>query len=159
MKRYFILLLVCTLAFTSCRKVVDTNVIEFNPAAQAAEDEATIQTYLLLKNITNAVRDPSGLYYVIHNAGTGDKPTLNSSITVAFKLELTDGTVVETKNSINYLKLSDRIKGWQIALPLIGKGGSISLYVPSALGFGNLEGGIPANSVLVYDITLQGFVN
>lgn len=161
MKKYFLLFaLIFTVGLSSCRKVVDTTAYEFNAAAQAAEDDATIKSYLFTNNITNTTKDASGLYYVINNPGTGAHPTVNSSITVAYKLRLTDETEVESKNSINFPKLADLFKAWQIALPLIGKGGSITLYVPSGLGNGNQEASsIPANSVLIFDITLQGFVN
>jgi len=38
---------------------------------------------------------------------------------------------------------------------MIGKGGHIHLYIPSALGYGcQAAGPVPANSVLVFDIVL-----
>jgi FKBP-type peptidyl-prolyl cis-trans isomerase FkpA len=45
--------------------------------------------------------------------------------------------------------------GWKLGLPLIKAGGKIKLYLPPSLGYGNsVSGNIPANSILVFEITL-----
>jgi FKBP-type peptidyl-prolyl cis-trans isomerase FkpA/FKBP-type peptidyl-prolyl cis-trans isomerase FklB len=47
------------------------------------------------------------------------------------------------------------IKGWQIGIPLMKKGGKATFYVPSELGYGgNDMGAIPPNSILIFDIEL-----
>ena len=47
------------------------------------------------------------------------------------------------------------IDGFDEGLSYIGEGGSISLYIPSKLGYGNKEtSSIPANSVLFFDVEL-----
>ena len=70
---------------------------------------------------------------------------------------MVNGQVFESAPSAS-LALSGTIKGWQIGVPLIGKGGSILLLVPSALAYGTVgTGTVPANSVLVFTIGLQGF--
>jgi FKBP-type peptidyl-prolyl cis-trans isomerase FkpA len=49
------------------------------------------------------------------------------------------------------------ILGWQYGIPLVKAGGRIMLYLPPSLGYGSQSTGtIPANSVLIFDITLQG---
>jgi FKBP-type peptidyl-prolyl cis-trans isomerase len=54
--------------------------------------------------------------------------------------------------------LSDVIKGWQIGIPLFGRGGKGKLIVPPFLGYGSRAvGNIPANSILIFDIDLQDF--
>ena len=46
--------------------------------------------------------------------------------------------------------------GWQYGIPLVKAGGRIMLYLPPSLGYGaQTVGSIPANSVLIFDITLQ----
>ena len=56
--------------------------------------------------------------------------------------------------SFNLLEL---IQGWQKGLPLVKKGGKIKLIIPPSLGYGATpQQGIPANSVLVFDIELVG---
>ena len=51
--------------------------------------------------------------------------------------------------------LSGLIKGWQIGIPLMKKGGKSTFFIPSELGYGaNSTGTFPANSVLIFDIEL-----
>jgi FKBP-type peptidyl-prolyl cis-trans isomerase len=47
------------------------------------------------------------------------------------------------------------IAGWREGLQLFGKGGKGTLFIPSQLAYGNTPmSGIPANSVLIFDIHL-----
>ena len=62
--------------FISCSTKTDTN---FEP-----ETEADILQYIEDNNL-NATRSNSGLYYVIHNEGTGPRPTSTSNVIVAYK--------------------------------------------------------------------------
>jgi FKBP-type peptidyl-prolyl cis-trans isomerase len=67
---------------------------------------------------------------------------------------LLNGTKFDA-GTISY-PLSQLIVGWQIAVPLIGKGGRIKVVLPSSLGYGaQTTGPIPANSPLYFDITLN----
>ena len=52
--------------------------------------------------------------------------------------------------------LNRLIVGWQIGVPLIKKGGSIRLIVPSGLAYGSSSPGlgIPKNAVLDFTIDL-----
>jgi FKBP-type peptidyl-prolyl cis-trans isomerase FkpA len=152
MKKYFTLLCIFIIGLSSCKKTAT-----FDAAAQAVTDEAVIKSYITTYNITGAIRDPSGLYYQIIAPGTGTHPTSNSNVTVAYKLSLTDGTVLEDRSSYNF-QLGGLIEGWKIGVPFIANGGTILLMIPSGLGYKNVaQGSIPANSVLIYKITLQGF--
>jgi FKBP-type peptidyl-prolyl cis-trans isomerase FkpA len=152
MKKYFLLLSFLFIGFASCKKS------SFNATAQAAADDATIKAYISTYGIPNAVKDPSsGLWYSITTPGTGAHPTASSNVSVSYTLNLSDGTLLENHSS-SYFQLPITIRGWQIGIPFIGVGGSIILLVPSALGYGNaVQGSIPANSVLIYNIGLQGF--
>ncbi len=131
----------------------------FNAAVQAATDDATIQAYIKSNNITNAVKDPSGLYYQVVTPGTGSYPNISSVITVNSVGKLLNGTVFDTETSLN-IPLSNVIHGWQVGLLHINTGGRILLMVPSALGYGNTaNGNIPKNSVLIFTVDLLGFSN
>ncbi|MBK8146208.1 MAG: FKBP-type peptidyl-prolyl cis-trans isomerase [Bacteroidetes bacterium] len=73
------------------------------------------------------------------------------------KVTLLNGTVFDQSNSAVFT-LSNLIVGWQQALPLIGIGGSIKIYLPPSLAYGNkASGSIPANSNLIFEIDLLGF--
>lgn len=142
-----LVVIVCLLVFTSCKKT------EIN---QAELDDQLIQGYLFSFNM-NAIRDPSGLYYIMDVDGTGVSPKLTSTLEVKYTGYLLDGTVFDqTATGKTFTSpLSGLIKGWQIGIPLMKKGGKITLVVPSALAYGSQAiGPIPANSVLVFEIEL-----
>ncbi len=152
MKRYILLFALVIGAFSSCKKD------SFDPAKQAATDDAAIQAYIKANNIT-ATKDPSGLYYQVITPGTGSYPNMNSLITGSYTGKLLNGTVFQS-GPISSSPLSGFIQGWQIGIPHINTGGRILLLIPSALGYGNTaNGSIPANSVLIFTIDLTGFSN
>lgn len=152
MKKYLLLLAVLVAVFSSCSKD------SFDPAKQAARDDAAIQAYISANNIS-ATKDPSGVYYQVITSGTGAYPTVNSLITVNYTGKLLNGTVFDS-GSINSTALNSLVKGWQYGIPHINSGGRILLLIPSALGYGNsAQGSIPANSVLIFTVDLTGFSN
>jgi FKBP-type peptidyl-prolyl cis-trans isomerase FkpA len=157
MKKYSLLLFVLFLVgFSACKKTTTT---PFDAAAQAVTDDATIQAYLKANNIT-ATKDPSGLYYTIIKAGTGAFPTASSNVTVSYSAIFTDGTVFDHQPSAYFSLATGVIKGWQIGVPHINAGGTIELFIPSALGYANVAtGAVPANTVTIFTIGLQGFNN
>jgi len=125
-----------------------------SPQEQLERDIQAIDAFLESNNII-AQEDPSGLRYVIHDPGTGTVPDLSSTVTVNFVGKfLTDGSVFDEAQGITF-PLNQLILGWQIGIPLIGEGGSITLYIPSGLGFGP-QGtqGSPPNANLIFDIDL-----
>ena len=152
MKKYLLLLAVFVTVFSSCSKD------SFDPAKQAAKDDAAIQSYIAANNIT-ANKDPSGVYYQVITSGTGAYPTVNSKVTVNYTGKLLNGTVFDSGN-LPTTALSTLIKGWQYGIPHINTGGRILLLIPSALGYGNAtQGSIPANSVLIFTVDLTGVSN
>jgi FKBP-type peptidyl-prolyl cis-trans isomerase len=128
-----------------------------------ATDTVAIDNYLATNSI-DAVRDKSGLRYVITQPGTGPKPGLYSKVKINYTGKvLSTGTTFFTGSSeptdifdsrvINYLY------GFQVAFPKLQVGSKATLYIPSGLGFGTqvlTSGGVtvPANSNLIYDVEL-----
>lgn len=100
----------------------------------------------------------SGLQYQILKEGTGKSPTATSTVKVNYEGKLVDGTVFDSsfkRNEPVDLPLASTIPGWIQGLPLIKEGGSMMLYVPAKLGYGEHSvGNIPANSVLIFKIDL-----
>ena len=154
MKRYFLLLSILAFSFSSCKKSGIT------AAQQASIDDETIQSYLTANALTGFTRDASGLYYKVVTPGTGAYPVeATSTVAVSYIGKLTDGTVFDQQASIA-LALTGVIKGWQIGIPYINTGGTIILIIPSGLGYGKTgSGAVPANAILIFNITLQGFHN
>jgi FKBP-type peptidyl-prolyl cis-trans isomerase FkpA len=133
----------------SCKK---DEVVDYGPI-----DKKIIEDYIAEKGITNAKSTASGLYYVIQKPGGDVHPTVNSIITVNYQGYLTDGTLFDS--SVTGKPLSSPlyylITGWQEGLQLIGAGGKITLFCPSALGYGSTaKTKIPANSVLLFNVEL-----
>jgi FKBP-type peptidyl-prolyl cis-trans isomerase FkpA len=147
--KYLTFLSILILIFSACNK----------EDSQADKDDVIIQQYLA-DNSIQATKDPSGLYYVITEEGTGDHPDISSEVTVRYKGYLTDGTVFDetTGSSTATFPLSGLIRGWQIGIPKLKQGGKGTFFIPSGLGYGdNATGNIPANSVLIFDIELVSF--
>ena len=131
-----------------------------NKDDQAQIDDEIIRQYLEEHNI-QATKHDSGLYYIITKEGSGDDhPNINSTVEVKYKGYLTDGSVFDQTNGSNTITfpLKNLIKGWQIGIPLLKKGGEGTFFLPSELGYGNQNSGtIPANSVLIFEIVLVDF--
>jgi FKBP-type peptidyl-prolyl cis-trans isomerase FkpA len=115
---------------------------------------AALRTYISGNSIT-ATEDPRGFFYTINSAGTGSNPTACSGVSVNYTGKLTNGTQFDSGNNVSF-NLSQLIIGWQEGIPLIKAGGAITLYLPPSLAYGsNAVGGIPANSILIFTITLN----
>jgi FKBP-type peptidyl-prolyl cis-trans isomerase FkpA len=119
---------------------------------------AAVENYLAGKGITNATKDNRGFYYTIQSAGSGMVASPCSSITIFYVGKLTNDTVFDqTGAAPRSFVLGQLIPGWIKGIPLIKPGGRIILYLPPSLGYGNVTNGpIPANSILIFDIQLQG---
>lgn len=152
----------CFVLFYSCKKESGCGYSDQNIVASANEQQA-VQSYLTTNNITSATKDSSGFYYEVLSAGTGDgMPNLCSQVELSYTGKLTSGTVFEQKSTA--FTLGSSIEGLRKGIPLVKKGGHMKLYIPPALAYGAKEikdeSGkviIPANSILVFDITVTSF--
>lgn len=130
-----------------------------SPEEQLKVDVEKIEKYLTENGLT-AEKTSSGLYYIITKVGTSGSPTASSTIKIQYKGYLLDGTVFDatTSGQTATFKLTSLIQGWQEGIPLLKKGGKGTFFIPSGLGYGNDDkGSIPANSVLIFEITLVDF--
>ena len=118
-----------------------------------AAQKTAMEAYCNANNISFSTH-PSGILYQIITPGATAKPNLCETISMTYTGLLLNGTKFDS-NTISY-SLSQLILGWQIAVPLIGKGGHIKVLIPSSLAYGSsANGGIPANSPLYFDILLN----
>ncbi len=125
-----------------------------NEETQDQLDQRLIQQYLQANDITNASSTASGLHYIIHEQGTGEKPTVNSKVAFFYVGKLLGGLVFDSSDSLA-IKVNELIPGFQEGIPLINESGKITLIVPSTLGYGSRETSlIPANSILIFDVEL-----
>jgi len=145
MKPYFYLLL-SILLFSSCVKS-DAN---FEP-----QTDADILNYIEENNL-DATKTSSGLYYVINQQGTGERPTSTSNVTVAYKGYFLDGNTFDQSNANGIsFGLNQVIAGWTEGITYFKKGGEGILLIPYQLGYGiNGRGSIPGGAALIFDIKL-----
>ncbi|MEO6720273.1 MAG: FKBP-type peptidyl-prolyl cis-trans isomerase [Ferruginibacter sp.] len=159
MYRKFLFIVALPMAIISCSKSDKSCGLTLSTDTAPASEVADVQAYLTSKSIT-ADQHPSGLFYKIHQPGSGDVPGACSVVTVKYKGSLSNGTGFDSsyKTSPNGypFTLGDRlIAGWQLGVPLIKKGGSITLYIPPSLGYKAAGSGpIPPNSILIFNIDL-----
>ena len=153
MKKLLLVLAMAAIVGSGCSK----NKCDYNECATKAPDAEiqAVQAYLSSKSITSAVQHCSGMYYLIDNAGSGKHPNGCSDVNVTYKGMLTNGSTFD--QGTTDLGLGDVIPGWRNGIPKVAVGGIIHLYIPPSLGYGPYANGpIPANSILVFDVTLNG---
>ncbi|WP_460635333.1 FKBP-type peptidyl-prolyl cis-trans isomerase [Larkinella harenae] len=139
---------------SSCLRNEQTPCDPAIPATKAPESEIAALKQYIETNKISAVADEHGFYYSIQNAGSGNKPTVCSSVTVNYVGKLTTGSTFDSGNGVSF-GLNQLILGWQQGIPLIAPGGSITLYLPPSLAYGSqAQSGIPANSILIFTIDL-----
>jgi peptidylprolyl isomerase len=154
------LLLVLGLSlFSSCKDEYQERFKE-----QQKADEEFIQSYLTANKITTAQRQASGVYYLPQTAGNGTKVQKTSTVTYhsigrllnygSSKFESTyeDGQTKRIKLGLNQL-----VKGLEEGLSLMQEGEKATIIVPSGQGYGRTGNysTIPANAVLLYEITIE----
>ncbi len=164
MRVFAIVLLCLSTLLTSCFKS-DTG-CPYSSSSKTAptNEEQALSSYISANSIT-AVKHGSNMYYQIITPGTGTSaPQLCSNIQINYTGQLTNGNVFDSQNNAVFT-LGSLIEGWKYGLPLIKKGGKIKLYIPPSLGYGSTDvkdqttGNIiiPANSILIFEITLTDF--
>jgi FKBP-type peptidyl-prolyl cis-trans isomerase len=119
----------------------------------SATQRALMVAYCNNNGITYTIH-PSGILYQIITPGDTAKPNLCTPLSMTYTGKLMTGIQFD-KGTITYA-LKDLIVGWQIAVPLIGKGGKIKMVIPSSLAYGpNANGSIPANSPLYFEMNID----
>jgi FKBP-type peptidyl-prolyl cis-trans isomerase FkpA len=126
-----------------------------------SQEDAQLTAFNTANSIT-ATKHTSGMYYQILAPGGSAKPTYNSRVYVKYKGTLLDGTVFDqqTNPGNTGFVLSSLIQAWQLGIPMLGRGGSMKMTVPSSLGYGCKGSGasIPPNTPLYFEIELVDFL-
>lgn len=90
--------------------------------------------------------------------GKGDEVKPGAEVTIHYTGWLTNGESFDsskTRGKPNTFPLTNLIKGWQEGVPGMKPGGVRRLRIPAELGYGaRARPGIPANSVLIFEIEL-----
>ncbi len=146
---------------------------EMNPAyeaiqakqkAKAAEMDGKRQALAQQFMEANAARDEvttteSGLQYEVLEAGTGAKPTAQSTVVTHYHGTMIDGTVFDSsieRGEPAEFGVTQVIPGWTEALLLMSVGDKWRIACPPTLAYGEQGAGdsIPPNTSLVFEIHL-----
>lgn len=101
----------------------------------------------------------SGLQYEVIEAGDGERPSAEDTVTVHYRGTLLDGTEFDSSYSRGEpatFPLNGVIPGWTEGLQLMPVGSTYKFYIPSELAYGERGAGqaIGPNSTLVFDVEL-----
>ncbi|MFL5728722.1 MAG: FKBP-type peptidyl-prolyl cis-trans isomerase, partial [Cytophagaceae bacterium] len=109
----------------------------------------------------HAKRTPHGTYYVIREAGTGEKLKAGDEISVHYTGKLLDGSKFDSSYDRNEpfkfkLGAGQVISGWDEGLIGMKKGEKITLFIPSEMAYGPRGAGgvIEPNAILIFDVDI-----
>ena len=102
----------------------------------------------------------SGLQYKVIKPGEGASPTVTDTALVKYEGRLRDGTIFDA-NEQAPMPVGRVVPGFSEAMQLMQKGGEYRIWIPSDLAYGEVSPGpeIPANSLLIFDVTLMDFIS
>lgn len=115
-----------------------------------------------MKEVKEVKTTSSGLQYVIHVKGTGERAKAGDLVSVHYKGYFTNGEVFDSSfdrgEPIEFeLGRGQVIAGWDELIQLLNVGDSATALLPSAIAYGkDGAGSIPANTDLKFDVKLMG---
>jgi FKBP-type peptidyl-prolyl cis-trans isomerase len=147
--------LVIVFTFSACLK-------NENSVLQQQEQEDQLISDFLRRNSVVATRSPTGLYYVIDQAGVGAQASSTTQIaSIDVNVFLLGGArFISEKDVVYRFQNGLLMQGIVEATTLLRKGGNGRFYIPSHLGFGGSSGtvsniNIPANASLYAEVKLN----
>jgi FKBP-type peptidyl-prolyl cis-trans isomerase FkpA len=100
----------------------------------------------------------NGRWRRVKGDGTGRHPAVTDTVTLHYAGKLVDGTEFDSsiaRGEPATFPLNRLVKGWQVAVPLMGVGDTIEIVIPADMGYGpNGAGPIPGNATLLFTIEL-----
>ncbi|NKC14525.1 MAG: peptidylprolyl isomerase [Gammaproteobacteria bacterium] len=133
----------------------------------AAQKQAARERHesLITAKFPGAKKTPSGLQYVITQAGSGnEKPAKGQTVSVHYVGRLLDGKKFDSSRDRGQpiqipIGVGRVIKGWDESIMDMTKGERRTLIIPPELGYGarGYPGVIPPNATLVFETELVDF--
>ncbi|MFN7455391.1 MAG: FKBP-type peptidyl-prolyl cis-trans isomerase [Pseudobdellovibrionaceae bacterium] len=127
---------------------------------EEAEKSKSEGSAFLEKNKANAdvKTTASGLQYQVVSEGKGKSPTVEDTVKAHYTGTLINGEKFDSsydRGQPAEFPVGGVIKGWTEALQMMKPGGKMKLWIPADLAYGpSARPGIPANSVLLFDVEL-----
>jgi len=151
LQSFFIPIVILSTIFTSCLDKDSGPSLSLEE--QWALDTTAIGNYLRTNNIP-ALKDPSGVRFVIESLGTGFPPKLSSKVKVTYVGRFLSEVIFDQGTNVTF-DVNGLIPGFQIGLALLPEGTKAKIYIPSGYAYGNRGvNDIPANSNLIFEIEL-----
>jgi len=128
--------------------------------AAGAQNKAEGDTFMAAnKGKEGVVSLPSGVQYKVLTAGTGQKPTLESTVVCHYRGTLLDGKEFDSsykRGQPASFPVKGVIKGWTEVLQLMPAGSKWQVVIPPDLAYGARGAGadIGPNATLVFEIEL-----
>ncbi len=147
----------------SARKTIQEYMMVKLPAKKQKEETTYLES--VEKGNPNIVKTESGLMYEIIMPGDETVKAVNDADVVKVKYTGRfkegaeydadkEGEIFDQNDEMEF-PLNRVIKGWTEGMKLVGKGGKIRLWVPSAIGYGPMGSGpIGPSEPLVFDVEL-----
>jgi FKBP-type peptidyl-prolyl cis-trans isomerase FklB len=114
------------------------------------------------KTQEGVIETASGLQYKVLTMGSGEKPTVNNTVTCHYHGTVIDGTVFDSSVQRGVpasFPLGAVIQGWVEGLQLMPVGSKFRFFIPPHLGYGDrqVSAVIGPNSTLIFDVELISF--
>jgi FKBP-type peptidyl-prolyl cis-trans isomerase len=140
-------------------------------AAQLMEiEDKALLDYFSSRKIA-PIKTRSGMYYRIQKEGSGMLAQPGDTVVMNYRGNLLDGTVFDSNIDSAFMHVQPLvfvlgtgrvIQGWDEGIGYLNRGAKASFYIPSSLAYGSQSRpgnaanpkGIPANSVLIFDVEL-----
>tara|TARA_R110000765_G_scaffold243378_1_gene345790 strand:- start:66 stop:641 length:576 start_codon:yes stop_codon:yes gene_type:complete len=135
--------------------------LAYSGTKSAVIDGATNEQFLAANGDEDGViTTASGLQYKVIKPGEGPSPTATDTALVKYEGKLRDGTVFDA-NEQAPMPVGGVVPGFSEALQLMQKGGEYRIWIPSELAYGESSPSdtLPANSLLIFDVTLLDFIS
>lgn len=125
----------------------------------AKNAEASAEWLAKMEKKSGVQKTASGLLYRIDREGDSElKPQATDIVKVNYEGKLRDGSVFDSsyeRGEPIEFGLNQVVKGWTEGMQLVGKGGQITLWIPSDLGYGAFgQGPIGPNEALEFKVEL-----
>ncbi len=127
---------------------------------QAAAAKAAGEEWLTKNGKKDGVTTlASGLQYKVLTKGKGKKPGLADKVKCHYEGRFVDGQVFDSsyaRNEPAVFGVTQVIRGWTEALPMMSEGSKWELYIPYNLAYGEqgVQGSIPPYATLVFTVEL-----
>lgn len=126
--------------------------------AQSAVNRAAGEEFLTeLAGLPNVEQTESGLHYEVVEPGEGRRPSIGDSVRVNYRGTRIDGSEFDSGEGVTFPLPAQGglIDGFKEGLQLVNEGGSIKLYIPADLAYGDSAppgGPIQPGDTLIFEV-------